>query len=263
MSYVFAGYPIETKPASPRQDVVAGTDGAIPKEFAYYFKMYDTIQDFGIISIALCIGDNVNTALEQSIHGTCTQLQELLLENKDFITHLPTERQGFVVSLPVGQVKSQAVVVNVANATILETDLDQDGINVAFYVQAQNADPVSIAGYHTAFTRIIELAREKRYICTPELKRNAPPVADNEDPSIGNTVTITPPTWTGGTADWAYWVLNGVAVQPLQDGLSNLVLDDIQLEESGFYQVKAGVRVAPDKVPDQYRTSIGVQITVT
>lgn len=265
MSFSFVGSIIETKPGQPRQDVVPGTDGATPVDFAFYYKMYNDINKAGSRTFGFSVGDNVDLAVGQSIHSTMGYLIDFLMENRARLQRDPNERLGVILSLTVNNVKSQVVINTTAPDVIIqEGDLDQDAINLVFYVNAESNPDILEFGpgpIKTALIRLRELAREKGYQCSPEVTRLTPPIPDDSNPVEGATVTITAPTYTT-TPDVAYWIKDGVTIQPLTDGAQDLVLVNVTVFDAGFYQVKAGDIPDGRNVPDQIRTSVGAQIDI-
>ena len=267
MSFVFAGYPIETKPPKPRQDIRPGTDGNDPVDFVYQYKLYTDISFMGQFNIAIVIGDNVDRTKEQSIHSTIGYLLDFLMENRARLARDPIERQGIILHLPVNSVKSQTeITLTIAGATAQEIDLDQDAISLVFYVLSETAPSVLEYGagpFRSAVIRLRELAREMNYWTVGEPRRDDPAIADQAG-IVGGSATFLPPTWLPPTPNKLEWLENGVRMIPVRAGIQPLVLTDLTLDMDGnVYSVRAGYQKTPDQAPDAWRSSNIGTLTVT
>lgn len=266
MSSVFTGYPIETKPGKPRLDIQPGTDGDVPKEFNFQYKLYNDIAFMGDFNVGFAVGDNVDLSKPQTIHSAFGYLRDYLLENSRQLVRDPIFRNGIVASLGQHQVKSQTEVVVVpgpANA-IEEIDLDQDKINLCIYVQSEGGAIFDFAPgpFYTAMKRLTELARENNYFTVGEPRRGIDVVPD-DSVAAGGTANFAPPSFNdgpdgvGGAVINSYWIENGILMRPLRDGDIPLVLINVTAEMDGnVYQVRASSGAA-------YRHSATGLLTVT
>jgi hypothetical protein len=258
MSYVFAGFPLETKPSSPRKDVVDGSNSV--RSFQY--QIYRTLGSVTQSNIALVVGNNVDRSKEQSIHSAFKRLIEYIRENVQVSITPVVNYEAYLFAIGLDDAKSQVELVRqVTNTKLLEADVNQDKLNVAFYFYNYTNSRYYTEGlFDKTADDLLSLAREQHYFCTPELVRALSPIADIPAPVEGDTVTISAPTWTGSTVTYAYWMKDGVVFDTSLSGLDPLVLTNMNVFDGGVYQVKAGVKKPNGTAPSQYLTSIGVPL---
>lgn len=274
MSSVFAGYPVETKPPKPRKDLPSPGDPTAPLSGGYVFQftLYRDINGVGAPSIVFAVGDNVDVAKQQSVHSTLGYLLSFMRENARLLSPPSgADRQAYILTLPVNSVKSQITVTPIGpNLTVQETDIDQDAVNLVFYVFGPDS-PQDIrfgAGVFMATgKRLIELAREMDYSTVGQPRSLAPDVND-EVVAAGGTATFIPPTWNTTAPQTApdilEWVENLVPFDPPQDGSADLVLTNVTADMDGrLYQVRAGYIKPGGTIPDAWKHSNAGLLTVT
>lgn len=272
MSSTFAGYPIETKPGKPRLDIKPGTSGDIPQEWNFQYKLYSDVSFVGDFNMAIAIGDNVDLSKPQTIHSALNYLRDFLFENLRSIPRNPIVRSGVVLSMDQHAIKSQIVITDAGVGSIQEGDLDQDGVNLVFFINSEDAPSPFQHGpgpFRTSITRLIELAREKGYYTIGEVRRGSTEVPD-QSVAEGATATFTPPSWNDGpdgvgpSPTNLVWLENGILMRPFQPGLQNLVLTNVTLDMDGnVYQVRAYASDGPSDIGDAYRHSNIGTLTVT
>ena len=266
MSSVFTGRIIETKPAKPREDISAPTDPDSPATPNFYYNLYTDIAGIEYPGVAFAVGDNVDLAKQADIFSAMNYMLDAVHKNTRLVLP-PTgnERQGYIVSLLPGQVKSQlSVVLNAPGDTIIESDLNQDAINLVFYIyglESPNYTGFGVGIIYTAGRRLIELARENDYFTVGQPVRDQNTV--DQDVLVGETATFIPPTWQAPAPDVVQWTVNGILI-PGADGNADLVVENVTLDMDGFiYRTRAGYTKPNSTVPDSWKHSFQGILTVT
>jgi len=266
MSSVFTGRIIETKPAKPRQDQSPPGDPNSPATPNFYYNLLTDIAGIEYPGVAFAVGDNVDLSKPADLFSSMNYMLDAVRENTRLLSPPPAaQRQGYVVSLIPGQVKSQlSVFVNTPGNTIIEADLDQDAMNLVFYLYNPEAPEYTGFGPGLAYVtgrRLIELAREMDYFTVGQPTRDQNTV--DQSVAVGGTATFIPPTWIAPPPDVVQWTVNGILI-PGADGNADLVVENVTAEMDGnIYRTRAGYTKPNSTIPDSWKSSFQGILTVT